>query len=183
MSRLTSRFRFFSRLGLCLRPRLSWVANLALRRSVRRLGAPAVLVACLPVLLAVACTKKPADGKAASAAAEAAQAAVAPPEAATATAAGAGKAEDQGRLALGRAYPALRCALTGAAVADDGLWQQHGFASPSAFAAAWSKAAAADPAWARSVVSTALRTPCANRPAVAPPEAATPAAAPAAVAP
>lgn len=164
---------------------LSWVAHSGSRPRARRSHPRTALGAALLLLLSVACTKRAPDGKAAAAAGQTADSAVPAPEGATATgtSAGATTAADAERQALGRAYPALRCALTGGAVTEDGLWQTNGFASPSAFAAAWSKAAAADPAWARNVVSTALRTPCANRPAAAQPEAATPTAAPAAVAP
>ena len=149
-----------------------------------RFASRASLAACawLALLASGACTKQtPPAGKAPTEAAGEAAGAVAAAEAASPTAAGAGAA-DPARAALARAYPVLRCALTGSAVADEGLWKQHGFAGASAFSAAWSKAAAADPAWARGVVGTALRTPCANAPATAP-AAPTPSAAPEAAAP
>jgi hypothetical protein len=85
----------------------------------------------------------------------------------------------EGRAALAQAWPVLRCALIGAAPQDDKLWQTHGFASAEAFATAWQTAAAADPVWARGVVSAAYASPCAVGPAGAP----TPTDAPAAVTP
>lgn len=87
----------------------------------------------------------------------------------------------EGRAALAKAWPVLRCALIGAAPQDDKLWQTQGFASAEAFATAWQTAAAADPAWAKGVVSAAYASPCAAGPAGTPtptdvPDAATPAA-------
>lgn len=113
-------------------------------------------------MLALGCTK---DKPAAAAGDK-------PPADAAATTAGkdndTAPAVPEGRAALAKAWPVLRCALIGAAPQDDKLWSSHGFASADAFATAWQAAAAADPAWARSVVTSAYASPCAAGPAGSP---------------
>jgi len=143
-----------------------------MRFSLSHAGRLVTSVACL-VVLATACTKdKPGAATADNPGTDG-------PAAAGATDKSPASAVPEGRAALAKAWPVLRCALIGAAPQDDKLWQTHGFASAEAFATAWQAAATADPAWARGVVSAAYASPCAVAPAGAP----TPTDAPAAVPP
>lgn len=102
--------------------------------------------------LAVACGKA-AEPAAAGAAGGGAAATL--PAAATAT-----SADPVAQDKLARAMAAVRCQLIGGAVADPQVYAAHGFASPSAYAAAWQAAAAADPTWAAAALTKAQATPC-----------------------
>jgi hypothetical protein len=143
-----------------------------MRFSLSHAGRLVASAACL-VLLVAACTKdKPGTATGDNAGTDG-------PAPAGATDKSPASAVPEGRAALAKAWPVLRCALIGAAAQDDRLWQTHGFASAAAFATAWQTAAAADPVWAKGVVSAAYASPCAVGTAGAP----TPTDVPAAVTP